>query len=108
MTKEELLFGAQNAEIQTVQNDNMSNLRIVNLSNKILDNDELSLLSKGRNFCPTQGGDFSDVHVDLFKIIRLLKLKDFFSNRVVTQDTPVCSQEGSVQTITDVRNVQCL
>lgn len=87
-------------------NDN--SLKIVNLSNKTLDNAELSLLSRVLKFYLTQSGDVTDIPIDMFKFVRMLKLKDYFSQQSAMPSGQVAQSVTSGQTISDICDVQLL
>ena len=52
--------------------------RVLNISNVVLTNKEVSLLCKGMSFCPTPKPNLYEFSEDLFKFTRLLRLKYHF------------------------------
>ena len=57
----------------------ISNKGVINLSNHVLTDSELSVLSRGLNFCPTPTSwDFSDVMDGLDRFHRRMRLTQFF------------------------------
>ena len=57
----------------------ISNKGVINLSNHVLTDSELSVLSRGLNFCPTPTSwDFSDVMDGLDRLHCRMRLTQFF------------------------------
>ena len=57
-------------------------MKIINLSNKTLNVNHISLLQRGLKFVPTpKGPDLMNLEKDIKSFVRLLKLKEFFFNR---------------------------
>ncbi|KAJ1140052.1 hypothetical protein NDU88_006413, partial [Pleurodeles waltl] len=59
-----------------------STMTVANLSNRILNNEEESLLALGLSFCPTNNFDYVQTRIDLFHFTRKLKLKKWYKNKV--------------------------
>ena len=71
---------------------------IINLSQHILNQDEISLLSKGLNFIPTPKPDHpAKILQDLLLFDRKLGLKYHFH-----QDTPITQQDSDTSTESDI------
>ncbi|KAJ1125520.1 hypothetical protein NDU88_003949 [Pleurodeles waltl] len=68
---------------------------VINLSDKVLDMDQLSVLNKGLGFVPTSIPDYTELHINLFKFVRKCKLFKYFSDKqnktgVTPIDTTPC------------------
>lgn len=59
---------------------------VVNLSDKELTPDQVTVLSKGLSFVPTCNEKPFDVKVDLFRFFRKIKLKHFFGSNVTFEE----------------------
>ena len=71
------IFNKKSFELKPTCSTNV----VVNLSSKQLDNDTITLLSKGLTFCPTPGEpDFGQIWSDLESFFRRLRLKYHFNN----------------------------
>lgn len=81
-----------------VKNNCISQLitpKIINISSFDLTKQQISLLSKGLNFCPTPAfSDFLDLEVNLRDFIRLLLLKDNFSSFTDTHPDYLVKKTG--------------
>ena len=60
---------------------------IYNLSGVPLSNSEISVLSKGLNFCPTtKDPNYEEILDDMFSFCRKQRLKHHFHNKTITKD----------------------
>ncbi|KAJ1101204.1 hypothetical protein NDU88_006276, partial [Pleurodeles waltl] len=89
--------------------DTPDSIGIVNLSSKILNQEQTNILKKGLGFVPTILPDFTQLHISLFNFIRKCKLYKFFKD----SNTPVRPlitghHTPSTMTIKDVKDIQTL
>lgn len=70
----------------------MVDKRVVNLSSRYLNADELSILSKGMKFCPTPGHpDPGELRDDLDKLHKRLRQVAFYEQPVDLTDSVISS-----------------
>ncbi|KAJ1127339.1 hypothetical protein NDU88_005742 [Pleurodeles waltl] len=77
----------------------------MNLSSLKLSMHEINVLKKGLGFCPSSKPDYTNIHIDLFKFIRNLKLKKFFHNKPDTNKTAHTAPPTCNQTIGDLHDI---
>ncbi|KAJ1155488.1 hypothetical protein NDU88_008218 [Pleurodeles waltl] len=80
----------------------------MNLSDVVLDEQQLSVLKKGLGFVPMAFPDFTEMHIDLFKFTRKCKLMKYFDHKYhfdgnYTDNTATCDFS-----IGDIRDIQTL
>ncbi|KAJ1127337.1 hypothetical protein NDU88_005740 [Pleurodeles waltl] len=77
----------------------------MNLSSLKLSMHEINVLKKGLGFCPSSKSDYTNIHIDLFKFIRNLKLKKFFHNKPDINKTAHTAPPTCNQTIGDLHDI---
>ncbi|KAJ1188079.1 hypothetical protein NDU88_004844 [Pleurodeles waltl] len=60
---------------------------------------------QGLGFCPSSKPDYTNIHIDLFKFIRNLKLKKFFHNKPDTNKNAHTAPPTCNQTIGDLQDI---
>ena len=63
--------------------------KILNISKRPLNKDEISVLLKGPKFCPTTGGNYINIKADIKDFTRKLKLKEKFNGQTFEDDSLV-------------------
>ncbi|KAJ1163039.1 hypothetical protein NDU88_003502 [Pleurodeles waltl] len=98
---------SEHASLTTLDNS----VQVINLSSACLSVHEINVLKKGLGFCPTSTPDYTNLHVDLFKFVRNLKLKKFFHNKVTTNrdsPNPTLPCNRSIKDLQDIQTVLSL
>ncbi|KAJ1152082.1 hypothetical protein NDU88_004859 [Pleurodeles waltl] len=80
-------------------------VQVMNLSSLQLSMHEINVLKKGLGFCPSSKPDYTNIHIDLFKFIRNLKLKKFFHNKPDTNKNAHTAPPTCNQTIGDLQDI---
>ncbi|KAJ1143385.1 hypothetical protein NDU88_009694 [Pleurodeles waltl] len=80
-------------------------VQVMNLSSLQLSMHEINVLKKGLGFCPSSKPDYTNIHIDLFKFIRNLKLKKFFHNKPDTNKNAHTAPPTCNQTIGDIQDI---
>ncbi|KAJ1152045.1 hypothetical protein NDU88_004823 [Pleurodeles waltl] len=81
---------------------------VINLSDKVLDMDQLSVLNKGLGFVPTSIPDYTELHINLFKFIRKCELFKYFSEKQnKTSVTPIDTTSCPIL-IEDIKDIHTL
>lgn len=74
----------------------LSVTNVINLSDIVLDDASLSLLSKGLNFCVSSKFNITEFQIDLSKSLRRMNLHTFFKNKQSSVDTQKMSGSDPV------------
>ena len=87
----------------------MDDRTVINLSERLLPEDEIVVLGKGLTFCPDSDFDYAQTRIDVFKYIRKLKLKKIYAMKRDRRTATPTTQEDMVElTCNDMETLRTL